>query len=242
MIVKVADIQPNTMAIYKINYLNGKIYIGQSSDLKRRMQEHNAPISSKKKRQACDYAIASQGQKITEIEILEYIEKVEDLEPREAYWIKFCNAHNRLIGYNLTDGGDGSGKCCEDSPVSTFTNEEVLDIRKRRYNGERKKDVYKDYSNKSFGTFERIWLGRGYPTIGQEYIILPHTKTRQEYSSEANAGVKNGRAKCNEEQVREIRQRYDNGEMPASIAKDFPFLTKNSIARIARRETYANIK
>ena len=96
--------------------------------------------------------------------------------------------------------------------VAVFTNEEVLDIRKRRFLKERKKDVYQDYKNHSFGSFEKIWLGYGYPNIGTEYIIPTNSKTRAEYSSEANQGVKNGRAKCSKEQVLDIRRRYDNGE------------------------------
>lgn len=37
MIVKISDLQPNMMVVYKINYKNGKIYIGSTIDLKRRM-------------------------------------------------------------------------------------------------------------------------------------------------------------------------------------------------------------
>lgn len=62
--------------------------------------------------------------------------------------------------------------------MAVFTEEQVLDIRKRRYLGERKKDVYLDYADYSFGTFEKVWLGRGYSNIGKEYIIPTHSISR----------------------------------------------------------------
>lgn len=43
----------------------------------------------------------------------------------------------------MTEGGDGSGRPDEESPVSVFTNSQVLDIRKRRFKGERKKTYTK---------------------------------------------------------------------------------------------------
>lgn len=243
MIVKTSELKPNMMVIYKINYPNGKIYIGFATDLKRRMWEHNTPISSSlnKKRQICDYAIAKYG-KITEVEILEFVTDIKQLEEREKYWIAYYNANNKDIGYNITPGGDACDQIGEDNVNAVFTNEQVLDIRKRRFLQERKKDVYKDYSNISFSTFEKVWLGHGYPNIGQEYLIPTNSISRQEYSSNANSGIKNGRAKCTIEQIKEIRQRYDNGESIASIAKDFTFVKRNTVHRIAHREVYKDVK
>jgi predicted GIY-YIG superfamily endonuclease len=39
--MKVSDLKPNMMVIYKINYPDSKSYIGYSVDLKRRIWEHN---------------------------------------------------------------------------------------------------------------------------------------------------------------------------------------------------------
>ena len=55
----------------------------------------------------------------------------------------------------------------ENNPRAVFSNKDILDIRKRRFQGERKKDVYKEYRDRSFGTFENIWLGRTAPHIGK---------------------------------------------------------------------------
>lgn len=227
--------------IYKLNFPNGKIYIGYSCDIRRRMWEHNDP---KKGKALCDKAINKYG-KFDKVEILEFLPGAtpDILKEREAYWISYYNATNKEIGYNLMANGDGSGKPNEESPNAVFSNAQVLDIRKRRYLGERKKDVYKDYENFSFSTFEHVWLGRGYPNVGQEYIIKPYTKSRAEYSSEANRGVKNGRAKCTEEEVKEIRRLYDEEKLSfGQIAQRFPQISKSSARRIALRETYKDIK
>ena len=41
MIIKLSELKNGVQGIYKLNYPNGKIYIGQSNDIKRRMYEHN---------------------------------------------------------------------------------------------------------------------------------------------------------------------------------------------------------
>lgn len=238
MILQISDLQPYICCIYKINYPNNKIYIGCTIDLKRRMKEHN--YNTHKKLQPCDLAIKKYG-KIKEIEILEFINNPNILEKREKYWIQFFHSNNKEIGYNLTPGGDGCHQIGENNPKAVFSNKEVLDIRKRKFLGERKKDVYLDYSQKNFSTFEKIWLGTSYTSIGTEY--LQNTKkTRAEYSSEANSGIRNGRAKCSTEEVLDIRKRYDNGEKISEIQRKYSKLSKSTVRRIALRESYSSIK
>lgn len=237
--ILIKNLPPAISGIYKLNYPNGKIYIGQSCDIKRRMYEHNNinRLTTHKFNPPCDLAIQKYGAFET-IEILEYCDPI-DLNEREQYWIKLYDATNKNIGYNLTEGGFSLQG--ENHPEATFTNEEVLDIRKRRFLGERKINVYKDYQNHPFGTFERIWLGRGYNNVGKEYIIPPHTISRQVYSSKANSGENNGRAKLTENDIREIRRRYDNNEKIKKISQDFPCVNYNTIRRICKRETWKNI-
>lgn len=243
MIIKIKDLQPNMSVIYKINYKNGKAYIGYTNDLKRRISEHRNEWKKAryKKIMDCDLAIHEQGD-ISEIEILEFVSDLKKLPEREIFWISYFNAYESENFYNKTKGGNSGDLFGEDNAHAVFTNEEVYDIRKRRYMGERKKDVYLDYMNHSFSTFEHVWLGRGYNGIGKEFIIETNSISRQEYSSKANAGLKNGRAKVSYEEIKDIRNKYDNGLKISEIAKLYPQYSVNTVRRVALRESFKNVE
>lgn len=127
-----------------------KVTQGLSIDIKRRIKGHNTHPEDKT---PCDKAINKYG-KITEIEILEFVNDKDLLQERERYQISYYQINNKEYGYNLTEGGDLSFQCGEKSPRAIFTDEQILDIRKRRFNGELRRDVYKDYSDKSLATFD----------------------------------------------------------------------------------------
>lgn len=240
MKVQLKDLKNGVSGIYKINFPNGKIYIGLSNNIKRRMYEHNNINRLETHYNTpCDLAIKKYG-KIEEIEILEETSDIQKLKKREKYWINFYKSNQKEKGYNLTPGGDLPFG--ENHPNAIFSNEEILDIRKRRFAGERKINVYQDYKNHSFGTFEHVWLGRTAPQIGKEFIIPTGEISRQEYSSIANRGENNNKAKLTEQDVIKIRQRYDAGESVASIHQDFSMVNKNSIRRVCKRETWKHIK
>lgn len=240
MIVKLKDLKENLQGIYKLNYPNGKIYIGKSNNIKRRMYEHNNINRLKNHYNSpCDLAIQKYG-RFDEIEILEIVNDSTLLNQREQYWIAYYHSDDKNIGYNLTIGGEGL--VGEYNSQAKLLDCEVLDIRRRRFQGERKKDVYLIYQDKiSFGGFEHIWLGRTYPHIGKEFIIPVNEISRQEYSSRANSGENNGMAKLSKEKVFHIRELYDNGMSIAEISKIYTEVNKNSIRRVCKRETWKNI-
>ena len=236
-IIKLSDLPIGVIGIYKINYPDGKIYIGKSNNIKRRMWEHNNCGLNEKYNyiQECDKAIKKLGYPIQEVEILEYT-SLENLDKAEAKWEKFYNARNPEIGYNKAPCGYGGGKS------SIFSEEQILDIRKRRFAGERKINVYKDYNTFSFATFEKIWLGRTSTHIGTEYIIQPHSISQQEYSSKANKGENNGRAKLTENDVREIRKLYEVDKKTIKEISDiFKQVSNKTIRRICNRETWKDV-
>lgn len=238
MILQVKDIPKNYCCIYKINYPNGKYYIGQSKDLRRRIYEHN---NFNKATLPCDLAIKKYG-KITEIEILEFFSQISDeqLDEREIYWIDFYDAQNKEKGYNLTLGGRvlrGSNNA-----RAIYTDEEVLMIRKLKAEGVRKIDVYKQYfSDRNFRGFENIWWGRTYPDIGQEYLEQVKNTDWKEYSSHINGGENNSHAKLTKEDVLAIRERYAKGETPKEIHEDYLFVKQITIDRVCKRETWKNV-
>lgn len=229
--VIISDLEQNICGIYKIDFPNNKCYIGQSINIKRRMWEHNTPSSNK---QACDLAIKKYFGRVEKIVILEEC-LPEELDEKEKYWIKYFRANEKDFGYNLTEGGQEKRKTRR-----SFSDEEILWIRKRKKNGERKCEVYRDFSDRKFSVFEKVWLGTTYPEIGQE--LFAEKKTRQEYSSIANRGENNAKAKLTEQDVRNIRNLYSQGKTKTQISQQYSFVSYITISRVCDNITWKHVK
>lgn len=93
--------------IYKIvNKINGKIYVGQVKNIKERWKGHEYKAFNEKEKgypSAIHAAFRKYGIENFSFEVIEECLS-EELDIREAYWIKELNtmAPN---GYNLTAGG-----------------------------------------------------------------------------------------------------------------------------------------
>lgn len=208
------DLPDKVCGIYKIDFPNGKIYIGQSNNIKRRMYEHNNIQKNQKQNYVaiCDRAIIKYG-KIQVITVLEECSESQ-LDEKEKFWIAYYHSDTKNIGYNIESGGKRDGYFFRQRKLS---DSQILSIRQRRYNKERKKDVYQDYKeNISWGGFEKIWLGVTFPQIGKEFLQPFVGKTRQQYSHEANVGLNNGRAKMTQEQIIQMRQEFENRDKSKS--------------------------
>lgn len=87
------------MIIYKTtNLINGKIYIGKN-------KHNNSKYLGSGRRLI--KAIQKYGRDFFLKEIVEYCVSNEYMSEREKYWIDYFDSTNRLIGYNLTKGGEG---------------------------------------------------------------------------------------------------------------------------------------
>ena len=87
--------------IYKTtNLKNGKIYIGQHVANK---FEPNKYIGS-----GCLFkaALKYYGSSNFKCELLATCNSINELNELEKYYIKYYNAQDRSIGYNIADGGD----------------------------------------------------------------------------------------------------------------------------------------
>ena len=93
--------------IYKFtNKINGKIYIGQSTNIEDRYNRHFRADNTRNK-PYFHRALEKYGKDNFNFEIIELCEK-EKLSEREKYWIKFYHSNDRNIGYNSTNGGEGA--------------------------------------------------------------------------------------------------------------------------------------
>lgn len=91
-----------TVGVYRIyNIKNGKSYVGQSLDIKRRLEEHYRSLNSLSFKH---HSLKFQedwdkyGEEAFRAEILEVCPESE-LESREKYWIYFYDSANK--GYNV---------------------------------------------------------------------------------------------------------------------------------------------
>lgn len=123
--------------IYKINYDNGKIYIGQALSIWSRANEHNH-----KNIQICDQALKKHQ---ATIEVLEQVFDVLQLDETETKWINFYNATDKTIGYNILKNGNASGKRGIENCNSKFDEQQLNEIIDLLINNT--KLSYKDIAN-----------------------------------------------------------------------------------------------
>ena len=114
------DNKLNICGIYKINYDNGKIYIGQARSIYARALEHNS-----KNKYPCDKALKKHN---ATIEILQRITDINLLDKAESFYIALYNATNREIGYNILKEGNASNKAGIDNCNSKLTESQLNTI------------------------------------------------------------------------------------------------------------------
>lgn len=143
------------VGIYKIeNIVNNKVYIGQSTNIKKRFNSHKATafnINSKYYNYHLYKSIRKYGLKSFTFEIVEKCKKTE-LNEKEKYRISFYNSTDKKRGYNISIGGR-NGHFFK-------LNQEILDdITKMLMNGISQKYISKKY-NLNKDTISLINIGK----------------------------------------------------------------------------------
>lgn len=166
------------IGIYKItNKINNKCYVGQSNDIQRRFKEHI--WAGDKTRILLDKAIKKYGKENFTYEILEEC-SLEELNEKEEYWIKKCNAVEE--GYNLSSGGTQQS-VGSNNGRSKLTEEDIRIIRTAYANHEKQSKVYELFKDKvTFNTFQAAWQGRTWSHIMPE-VFTEENKNYYIYSN-----------------------------------------------------------
>ena len=90
------------------NIKNGKVYVGQTNNLKLRKQNHFADLKANiHHNHHLQNAWNKYGRKNFEFEVLEEC-SLDKLDEVEIYWIKYYESYNRRFGYNFELGGNHS--------------------------------------------------------------------------------------------------------------------------------------
>lgn len=241
------------IGIYKYqNKINGKIYIGQSVNIQARQYGHKSAAFNPK---ANDYesqfhqAIRKYGWDNFDFEIIaeltpeEYTK--ETLNKLEIFFIKYYNSYHN--GYNATEGGDGKkeGQKGELNGRAKLTLEDVIYIREC-YNAHIPfKQIYEQYKDKiTKRGLQKVWWFETWKDVFPEY----HTEeNRYWHSHQAKANsseVASNNKRCfNEEQIRLMREDYDNGMTPKQVwLKYAPDKAWSTVYNVLIRQTYKDVK
>ena len=191
--------------IYKINFSNGKVYIGQTNDFTARRNQH---LSDARKGE--DYKIYRAMRKYNttkdDFEIIESNLDSQDLaNEREIYWIAFYDSYHN--GYNSTPGGQHGSYCLgEKSHFAKLSEEDVINIRRIRYTKKyQRSEIWELYKEKiSESAFGKVWNYESWkhilPELNTEELKTFYKKLRKNAK-----GDKNGRSKFTNEEVYELR-------------------------------------
>lgn len=194
--------------IYKINFSNGKVYIGQTNDFTARRNQH---LSDAKMN--VDYKIYRAMRKYNttkdDFEIIESNIDSQDLaNEREIYWIAFYDSYHN--GYNSTPGGQTGSYCLgEKSHFAKLSEEDVINIRRIRYTKKyQRSEIWELYKKQiSESAFGKVWNYESWKHILPE-LNTEELRTFYRQLRKNAKGDKNGRSKFTNEEVYELRVLY----------------------------------
>lgn len=242
------------IGIYKYqNKINGKVYIGQSVDIRQRQYTHKSCAFNER---ASDYnsqfhqAIRKYGFENFDFEIIAELQPEEytkeTLNNLEIFFIKMYDSfHN---GYNASPGGelvDRETRIGSRNGRAKLTEEDVKYIREC-YNAHIPfREVYAEYQDKiSKRGLQKIWWFDNWKNIYPEY----HTEENKYWHShqaKANASeiASQNQRVFSDEEVRQMRYDYDNGMTPKEVwKKHAPDRAWSTVYNVITRQTYKDIE
>lgn len=114
-----------------INKINGKLYIGQTNNPKKRWMGHKYHSKNNNSGMIIHSAIRKYGIQNFSFEIIEdNILTLDEVNSKEEWWIKYCQSNIRNFGYNISSGGyNGTHLAGENSWKAKLTNVQAKKIR-----------------------------------------------------------------------------------------------------------------
>lgn len=210
------------IGIYKYqNKLNGKIYIGQSTDIERRYQQHLWDAEKRPEQgTGIDLAINKYGINNFTFEIIEQCNP-EQLDERERFWIEYFNSYTE--GYNRTPGG--SSLRGEEHPRAILTKEQVWQIRELYGKRVKRSDVFKIFKNTGISKrgFLKIWNCETWTNVHTD-VYTPENRAwhkQQIGHSEDQKGLSSLDRAITQDEINIWVNEYQNGMTINAIAKKY---------------------
>ncbi len=233
-------LQNNKFCVYKIiNLINGKVYIGKTSDINNRWKKH-IKIAKNREKKAYQYLHKSINKYGVENFIIEELENnitEQEAFDREKFWIIFFNSRDPNVGMNLTDGGEGvSGlKWNEDS------RDKIRGSNNHNFGKHLTEDV-KDKLSKSLSGERNGFFGKKHSEEVISFLKNRRVSGEVKHLISKNCqGEKQWNAKFSNEDIIEIRRKWDNGECSQTeLAKQYN-VKPNTINQIVNRKRWVHI-
>ncbi len=227
--------------IYKwTNLVNGKIYIGKSIDIAKRLREYHYEVKRQSKRPIIQ-ALIKYGFNNFRFEIIENCDSLtnEQILQREQYWMDFYDSQNLIKGYNLLNASESPAERFGVGSTNTkarLNEEKVLSIREAIYNMQiSPAEVYKMYHNEiSYSAFEKAYRGTTWANVDTSMI---RNRTKEVSRKDKS------KAKLTKEDVKNIRYRYEVlKENVSTIYESYlGICNRNTIKRVCNYDTWKNI-
>lgn len=194
------------------NEINNKVYIGKSENLKQRIKRHITTLfNGTNRNKHLQAAFEKYGSENFDVSLLQILNKDDDINEREKYWINYFNATDKRFGYNKTKGGDGGNSYVDSMTEEEKKNhyEKMSKIKRGIGNPIYKKHCYtngkilKYISDEEISEYESMGWYKGVPecikekeriaNIGEKngFYGKKHTEISKQKISESRQGSKN---------------------------------------------------
>jgi len=253
------------------NKINGKLYVGYTSNFKRRRREHfklgykpslNKHLYNAMKYYGIDNFIFT---------VIEEFDKKEDAFASEMFWIEFLRSWDKNFGYNNSLGGESGSKGSKHSletkqryseqrtgSLNTFAslNEEIVLLLRQNY-ALTDDPLFVDKASKqyqvSLSCIYQALQGKSWKHVPMIERIKPIIKQQisKKHISESkkghttSIGSKNSRAQFTEDQVKEMRKIFATSDKSVDAKKKLALqfnITYKNLSQILSGRRWAHVK
>lgn len=216
------------IGIYKItNTANGKVYIGQSTQLFRRLDSHQVDLKNNHHHNQHLQNSYNKYGDVFEIEIIKYCNDESELDDLERYYIEYYDAMNPTKGYNKESGGHLNKHLSEE------TKKKISDSQKGEKNhmfgkkGKNNPNYGRTHSEETKKKISDAKKGKNNPMFGKT-----HTEEAKKKISKAHKGKthsEEAKKKMSENNARywkgkifpeEVRKKMSNAQKGKTLSEE----------------------
>lgn len=200
-----------------INQITEKVYVGFTSmGIKERFYYHEWDAKRGSDQYFHNSIRKYGGLKFFSISVICSVSTLEQAEERERFWIKYFRSNDRLLGYNMTEGGVGLRNAVQE------VKDKIKRAPRKPYTEERKAKLSARFSGSGNPNFGKKHTDESRRKIREAGLGRTHTEESKRRMSESRRGKKSpllGR-KANPESIQKmLRTKAEKGLSPETRKK-----------------------